>query len=116
MQQLSDSSGLIGDRDALLGRLAADGYLFLRGLLPPGAIRATGAAIADQLRAGGWNAGAGGPNPATVRDALADPAFRAAITGPALNQIPYLPPLRDLVQRLLGPDAFSYPAKVLRAV
>src|SRR6202034_1520586 len=74
MQQLADSSGLIGDRDALLGRLAADGYLLLRGLLPPGARRATGAAIAGHLREGGWNAGAGSPKPATVRDALADPA------------------------------------------
>jgi Phytanoyl-CoA dioxygenase (PhyH) len=32
------------------------------------------------------------------------------------NQIPYLPALRHLVRRVLGPGAFSYPAKVLRAV
>jgi hypothetical protein len=116
MQQLADSSGLIGDRDALRGRLAADGYLFLRGLLPPGTLRATGAAVLGQLREGGWTAGPGSSGAATVREALADPAFRAAITSPALNQIPYLPPLRGLVRQLLGPEAFSYPAKVLRAV
>jgi hypothetical protein len=116
MQQLSDSSGLIGDRDALLGRLAADGYLFLRGLLPPGTMRATGAGILGQLREGGWTAGERGPRAATVRNALADPAFRAAITGPGFNQIPYLPPLRELIRALLGAQAFSYPAKVLRAV
>ena len=32
------------------------------------------------------------------------------------NQIPYRPRLRSLVRRMLGPTAFSYPAKVLRAV
>jgi Phytanoyl-CoA dioxygenase (PhyH) len=116
MLELADSNDLIGDPDALTGRLAKDGYLFFRGLLPPATVRAAGVAILGQLRAGGWSPGPGGPGAATVREALADPAFRAAITSPGLNQIPYLPPLRGLVQQLLGPQAFSYPAKVLRAV
>jgi hypothetical protein len=116
MQELADSSGLIGDRDALAGRLGEDGYLFFRGLLPPAAVRSAGAAIHGQLRAGGWSPGPGGPGAATVREALADPAFRAAITSPGLNQLPYLVPLRALTRRILGPRAFSYPVKVLRAV
>ena len=49
-------------------------------------------------------------------DALADPAFRAAMFGPAFNEVPYLPALREVIRRVLGPRAFSYPAKVLRAV
>ena len=120
MDQLADSSGLAGEPAVLAARLAADGYLFFRGLLPPGRMRATGSAIAAQLRAGGWldqdgvpRAGVGA---ATVREALADPAFLAAMTSPGFNQIPYLPPLRALVRRILGPGAFSYPSKVLRAV
>jgi Phytanoyl-CoA dioxygenase (PhyH) len=120
MKQLADSSGLAGDPRVLAARLAADGYLFFRGLLPRARMRATGAAIAAQLRAGGWfgpdgspRAGAGGTS---VREALADPAFLAAMTSPGFNQIPYLPPLRALVRRILGPGAFSYPSKVLRAV
>jgi len=36
--------------------------------------------------------------------------------GPAFNQLPYLPALRQVIRRVLGPQAFSYPAKVLRAV
>jgi hypothetical protein len=47
---------------------------------------------------------------------LADPAFRAAVTSLAFNALPYLPPLRQTVRRILGPAAFSYPVKVLRAV
>ena len=64
MDQLADSSSLIGHRDALLGRLAADGYLFFRGLLPAAEVRSTGAAILSQLRAGGWSPGPGGPQAA----------------------------------------------------
>jgi hypothetical protein len=38
------------------------------------------------------------------------------VTGVAFNRLPYLPPLRSAVRRVLGPQAFSYPVKVLRAV
>jgi hypothetical protein len=120
MDELADSSALAADPEALAGRLAADGYLFFRGLLPAEQIRATGSAVAAQLRSGGWitDLGSAAATPQAVNfiDALADPAFRAAVTGAEFNRIPYLPPLRALVRRVLGPRAFSYPVKVLRAV
>ena len=120
MDELTDSSGLAGDPGGLQRRLAADGYLFFRGLLPPGLMRAAGAAVAGRLRAGGWLDDRGipsvTPRAAGPAEALADPAFRAAIAGAAFNQIPYLPPLRAAVRNVLGPGAFSYPVKVLRAV
>src|ERR1700679_1099905 len=101
MLELADSNGLIGDRDALAGRLAKAGYLFFRRLLAPATVRPAGVAILGQLRAGGWSPGPGGPGAvpggpgaATVREALADPAFRAAITSPGLNHVPDLPPRR----------------------
>lgn len=111
-------SRLAGDPAALRARLAADGYLFLRGLLPAGPVRAAGQRVAALLRAGGWTA-TGGPRPGrvtTVLEALADPAYRAAVTSVAFNALPYLTPLRATVRGILGPGAFSYPAKVLRAV
>lgn len=120
MDELADSSGLVHDQEGLRRRLAADGYLFFRGLLPPDQIRAAGAAVSERLRSGGWVDDQGKPSvvPRAVNpmDALADLAFRAAVTSAAFNRIPYLPPLRSIVRRILGPDAFSYPAKVLRAV
>jgi hypothetical protein len=116
MDQLADSTSLIGHRDALTGRLAADGYLFFRGLLPAAEVRSTGAAILGRLQAGGWSPGPIGPQAVTVRDALADPAFRAAVVSPGFNRLPYLPPLRTLMRQILGPRAFSYPVKVLRVV
>jgi Phytanoyl-CoA dioxygenase (PhyH) len=120
VDELADSASLRNDRERLWRRLAEDGYLFFRGLLPAGQIRAVGATVLDRLRAGGWTDDRGIPSvrPRAVNpmDALADPAFRAAMTGPAFNQVPYLPALREVIRRILAPDAFSYPAKVLRAV
>jgi hypothetical protein len=120
VDELADSSGLAHDQEALRRRLAADGYLFFRGLLPPDQIRAAAAAVSERLRSGGWVDDMGTPSavPRAVnpKDALSDLAFRAALTSAAFNRIPYLPPLRSVVRRILGPDAFSYPVKVLRAV
>ncbi len=120
MDELADSSGIAGDPEALRKRMAADGYLFFRGLLPAGQVEAIGTAVAGRLRSGGWTDDRGIPSvqPRAVNsmDAMADPAFRAAAVSAPFNQIPYLPPLRSVVRRILGPLAFSYPAKVLRAV
>jgi hypothetical protein len=117
---LVDSTRLLTDTTALRDRLAADGYLFFRRLLPPERILATRSAVADQLRSGGWitqqGTASAQPRATGGRDAWADPAFRAAAASPAFNQIPYLPPLRAVVRHVLGAGAFSYPAKVLRAV
>ncbi len=120
MEELADSSALVSDPDGLRRRLAADGYLFFRGLLPAGEVQAAGQAVLARLRAGGWVDERGIPSiqPRAVNsmDALADPAFRAAMTSAEFNCLPYLPPLRAVVRAILGPAAFSYPVKVLRAV
>jgi hypothetical protein len=118
VDELTDSRSLAGDPGALKARLAADGYVFLRGLLPAEPVRAAGERVAAALRAGGWTA-AGSPllgRAVGPREALADPAYRAAVTSLAFNALPYLAPLRQTVRRILGPAAFSYPVKVLRAV
>jgi hypothetical protein len=120
VDELADSRDLVNDADALRRRLAADGYLFFRGLLPSAQIRAIGRSVQAELCAGGWADDAGIPSiePRAVNsmDALADPAFRAAMFSPAFNQVPYLPALRAVIRRVLGRHAFSYPSKVLRAV
>jgi Phytanoyl-CoA dioxygenase (PhyH) len=118
VDELADSSSLAADPAALRARLAADGYLFLRGLLPQDRVLAAGERVSEALRSGGWTA-AGSPrlNPgAGPLEALADPSYRAAVTSLAFNALPYLAPLRATVRRVLGPAAFSYPVKVLRAV
>ena len=120
MDELADSAHLVNDADGLRRRLADHGYLFFRGLLAAGQVRAAGHTVLAQLRSGGWVDDRGIPSvqPRAVNsmDALADPAFRAAMFGSAFNQVPYISALREVVRRILGPRAFSYPAKVLRAV
>ncbi|MGI8452218.1 MAG: phytanoyl-CoA dioxygenase family protein [Streptosporangiaceae bacterium] len=118
MDELADSRSLAGDPGALTARLAADGYVFLRGLLPAERVRGAGEKVAATLRAGGWTA-AGAPrlSPAAgPHEALADPAYRGAVMNVAFNALPYLAPLRETVRRILGLGSFSYPVKVLRAV
>jgi len=120
VDELADSGGLIDDAAGLRRRLADDGYLFFRGLLPASEVRAVGQTVLARLRSGGWVDERGVPSlqPRAVNsmDALADPAFRAAMTSADFNRLPYLPPLRAVVRAVLGPAAFSYPVKVLRAV
>lgn len=120
MRELVDSAGLAGDAQALRQRLAADGYLFFRGVLPADRVKAAGAAVAERLAAGGWTDRRGVPSAApravTVAEALGDRSYRGALADRAFNQLPYLPQLRDLAGRVLGAGTFSYPAKVLRAV
>jgi hypothetical protein len=120
VDELADSGGLVQDADGLRRRLAADGYLFFRGLLPAGQLRQTGQTVLAELQAGGWADDRGIPSiqPRAVNsaDALGDPAFRAAMFTAAFQQVPYLAALRGVIRRVLGGGAFSYPAKVLRAV
>jgi hypothetical protein len=119
VDELADSA-LVHDPGTLRRRLADDGYLFFRGLLPAGEVRAVGEVVLARLRSGGWVDDRGIPSirPHAVNsmDALTDPAFRAAITAAEFNRLPYRPALRSVVRAVLGPGAFSYPVKVLRAV
>ena len=101
MDELADSRGLASDPVALRARLAADGYVFLRGLLPAEPVRAAGERVAATLRAGGWTA-AGSPllgRAAGPREALADPAYRAAVMGLAFNALPYCCARRSAASR-----------------
>jgi Phytanoyl-CoA dioxygenase (PhyH) len=120
VRELVDSGALRADPASLRGRLAEDGYLFLRGLLPAADVRAAHGDVFAALHRAGWIDDAGRPvgrrRALQVRDALADPGFRAAVISPGLNRLPYLAALRELVRGILGAGAFSYPVKVLRAV
>jgi hypothetical protein len=120
VRELADSTALQSDQAALRQRLAADGYLFFRRLLRPADVSAAYDSVRAELALGGWTDRDGhpaGPQRAVnVRDALADPSFRAALASRGLNRLAYLPPLRGAVRLILGPGAFSYPVKVLRTV
>ena len=67
MNPFVDSTALVGDGAALAERMRRDGYLFLRGLLPPDEIRALQRQIGQIVRDAGW---LGRDSP--VGDAIAD--------------------------------------------
>ncbi|HEV8063785.1 MAG TPA: phytanoyl-CoA dioxygenase family protein [Acidimicrobiales bacterium] len=119
MDRFEDSSAIAGDPAALAARLAKSGYLFFRGLLPVEAVNEAGRAVYSGLHSNGWIDAGGVPLPGRKAlnslDAREDPGFRAVKANPAFHRLAYLSPLRSLVRRLLGPQAFSYPVKVLRA-
>ncbi len=100
MRELADSIALQANPAALRQRLADGGYLFFRGLLHPADVRVARDSVCTELSLGGWTNGNGRPagvqRAVTVRDALADPSFRAALASRALNRLAYLPQLRSL--------------------
>jgi hypothetical protein len=120
VHELADSLALQANAAALRQRLADDGYLFFRGLLRTADVTVARDSVRTELSLGGWTNGDGRPVGAqravTVREALTDPSFRAALASRALNRLAYLPPLRGLIRHILGAGAFSYPVKVLRVV
>ena len=123
--EFTDSSGLFGDWQALRARIAADGYVFFRGLLDPDTVRSVGRTGLSHLQDTGWTAG--GCEPVTappqlpvravrMRDAFGDPGFRRILADPGFNAIPFVSPLADLMGQILGPAGFCYPLKVPRVV
>jgi Phytanoyl-CoA dioxygenase (PhyH) len=120
MDELVDSIALVRNPGALRRRLAGDGYLFFRGLLPVAQVHTAAWHITAQLCQGGWVEDRGTPSadrpPLDPLDALGDPAFRAALASPAFNRIPYLAELCQLIMVVLGRGAFCYPAKALRFI
>jgi hypothetical protein len=81
VDELADSASLISDPAGLRRRLVDDGYLFFRGLLPAGEVRAAGLTVLARLRSGGRvddrDIPSIQPHAVNSMDALADPAYRA---------------------------------------
>jgi hypothetical protein len=120
VDELADARAYRSDPAELRRRLARDGYIFMRGLVPATDVRAAYAGVTTELRRGGWLDEHDRPippgHPVNFREALAIPVFRRALVSRDFNRLPYLGPLRALVRDILGPPAFPYPAKVLRTV
>ena len=54
MQSYTESTDLVMDGTALAERLARDGYLFIRGLVPTDAVENVGHQFLDVVAQGGW--------------------------------------------------------------
>jgi hypothetical protein len=123
--ELANSIDLFGDYQALRDRIAADGYLFMRGLLNPDEISATGRRGMQQLQTAGWTES--GPDPVRAKpctpiravrmiDALGDAGYRRIIADPGFAALPATSPMAHLMAQILGPAGFCYPMKLPRIV
>jgi hypothetical protein len=119
-----DSTDLIPDGSALVQRLRADGYLFLRQLLPSETVRDLQRQVAQIARDAGWLR-----RDRDVSEAIADPAGFCVDPDPnylttlrAINRLEdyhrlkHHPALISLFERMLGGPILPHPRVLMRNI
>jgi len=123
--ELVDSRGLFGHPEALRRLIAEDGYVFMRGLLDASLVLDVQRRGLTALQRAGWTEPGGDPLDAPprrpvravrMRDAFADRGYRRILSDPRFNMIPFVTPLAELMDQILGPNGFSYPLRLPRIV
>jgi hypothetical protein len=119
-----DSTAILTDGPALRERLARDGYLFVRGLLPAGTVLSVRACLLAKAAAGGWL------DPASpVEAGIADPAaackdpedryitvFRHLWRDEALHRLRLHPSVTALFARIFDTTPLAHPMFVQRNI
>lgn len=124
MRPFTDSTAICGDASALRERLSADGYLFLRGLLPAEQLAVLRRRCLDVIAEAGWlrqdsprDDGVARPEAACVDP---DDAFVAVLRRlyrfEALHALPHQPALIAVFQRLFGEAVLPHPLVIPRIV
>jgi hypothetical protein len=124
VQSFVDSTDLIPHGPALAERMRRDGYLFLRRLLPPDAIRPVQRQVAQIARTDGWLR----PD-RPLEDAIADPTGFCVDPDPTyldtLRRINHLedyhalkhhPALITMLERMLGGPILPHPRVLMRNI
>ena len=123
MEPFRDSASIVGDGAALAERMAADGYLFLPGLLPAAAILALRRRMIDVVDEAGWIRRDGAADMAAIAEPTAfqldtDPAATAAIMRqaalPEVQSLQHHPILIGLFERLFGEAVLPLPLIIVR--
>jgi hypothetical protein len=116
------ASGTLQDAQTALQR---DGFLFLKGFLPPGALRPVHRAFSDAAYEGGWVQDRGSddlPPTADMRAACASPdpaylgVYHELYKNERLHCLTHLPEIEELARRLIGTEAFVHPRIVGRII
>lgn len=124
MHPFVDSTALLADGAALAARMRADGYLFLRDVLPAATLRALQARIGALAREAGWLRA-----DRDVADAIADPAGFCVDPDPVYlgtlrkinrledyHALKHHPALMGLMERLMGRPVFPLPLTLMRNI
>lgn len=119
-----DSTGLIDDADRLRERLARDGYIFLRGLLPAATVHSVRSRLLAKAAAGGWLDPASPVEAgiANLSAACKDPeerymqVFRGLWADEELHRLRVHPRVTDLFARIFGEPPLAHPMFVQRNI
>jgi hypothetical protein len=121
MKELLDSTPIVGDPLVLRERLAAEGYLFFRGLLPAAVIDDVRGQIARILADSHWLAPGSSPDELLAADRAVEEgsagffgAYTAIQSTEAFHALAVRPELLGLASRLLDEPAFAHPAHICR--
>lgn len=121
MKELLDSTPVADDPPVLRERLATEGYLFFRGLLPSAVIDDVRRQIAQILADSDWLAPGSSPEELVASGRAVEegsPGFFGAYTAiqstEAFHALAIRPELLGLAERLLGEQAFAHPAHICR--
>ncbi len=123
-QPFRDSTEYLNDGKILWARLAEDGYLFLRGLLPREAILDVRTRLLNKMAEGGWLA-PGSPVAAGIANAAAackDPeprymsVFRGLWSDEGLHRLRIDPRVISLFDKIFGERALPHPMFVQRNI
>lgn len=121
MKELLDSTPVADDPSVLRERLACDGYLFYRGLLPAAVIDDVRGQIARILADSHWLAPGSPPDELLASGRAVEEgsagffgAYTAIQSTEAFHALAVRPELLALAERLLGEPAFAHPAHICR--
>jgi hypothetical protein len=124
MHPLEDASPLVQDGPALAARMARDGYLYVRGLLPADVVARVQRDVGDVARDAGWLR-----RDAPLVEAIADPAGFCVDPEPrylevlrrinrleSYHALKHHPRLLGLFERMLGAPVFPHPRVLMRNI
>ncbi len=116
LQPFTDSSDLLGQPAALRGRMQQDGYLFMPGLLPTGAVQEVYSAIMAVCQECGWADGAGhAQGPARIEGA---PDFWQVYDRVQQSEVfhafAHRPELLQMIEVLVQDQPFLHPRNISR--
>ena len=116
-----ESSGLLGDREALRHRLAEEGFLFFRDLLPTAVVSEVRAGVLRAVEQEGWLAGGAQPEdrlpgPVIVREADDNwwPAYQKIQSLECFHRLAHDDRLVGLAVELVGGPVLVHPRKIAR--
>lgn len=120
--ELLESRWSAAQADRLRQRMREDGYLLLRGLLPPERVARVRADILGVCARHSWLAGAGAPEDVVAPGTACEPpdpryyaAYREVVSRESYNTLAHAPELLDITRTLLeDEDVLPRPAKLAR--